>query len=376
MKMKKLVIISHTEHYLRGDEVLGWGSTINEVNYLADFWDEVVHVGCLHTCDAPKSSLPYSKKNISFVAIPFYGGKKISDKLRIISTAPKIILTVIKSCKGASEVQLRLPTSMGLYLLPLFSFFIERKFTFWVKYAGDWGQTNPPLANRIQRYWLKKNWSDCKVTINGFWEAQPRHCFSFENPCLTEKDIQNGEIIALNKIFQKPFVFCFVGRLDEVKGVSKIISSFRNIPAEIIDTIHIIGDGKNIEFYRREASFLGSKIIFHGFQEKNYVHQIIQSAHFFMLPSRAEGFPKVVAEAACYGAIPIVSDVGSISHYINSSNGFVWSINGNVSYERAVSTAIQTNAQQLKEKSKQIGSVAKLFTFDNYLLKLKQNILK
>ncbi|HTO35040.1 MAG TPA: hypothetical protein VLZ72_02295, partial [Flavobacterium sp.] len=193
MKRKKLLIISHTEHYENSSGIIvGWGATINEVNFLADFWEEVVHIGCLYDSEAPKSALPYTKNNIRFVPIPPYGGKTVLDKLGILFKIPKIIQQVIKHQKGATEVQLRLPTSMGLFLLPLFSFFLPRKYTFWVKYAGDWAQQKTPLANKLQRRWLKMNWAKCKVTINGFWNNQPAQCYSFENPCLYLNDIENG----------------------------------------------------------------------------------------------------------------------------------------------------------------------------------------
>ncbi|MEZ4854629.1 hypothetical protein [Flavobacterium sp.] len=187
MKYKKLVIISHTEHYKNSNnQIVGWGSTINEINFLADYWEEIIHIGCFYDDKAPLSALPYSKENIRFEAIPPYGGKSFLDKLKIFIKIPKIIAIVYKNINGATEVQLRLPTSMGLFLLPLFSFVFPRKYTFWVKYAGNWKQKNPPISYRIQRWWLQQNFAKCKVTINGCWENQPSHCLSFENPCLTE----------------------------------------------------------------------------------------------------------------------------------------------------------------------------------------------
>jgi glycosyltransferase involved in cell wall biosynthesis len=377
MKRKKLVIISHTEHYLKDGEYVGWGSTINEVNYLADYWNEVVHVACLHKTKAPNSSLPYTKNNIKFSPIPNYGGDSFLSKVKIISKAPRILYTIYKNSKGASEIQLRLPTSMGLYLLPFFKFFMPRKFTFWVKYAGDWGQKNPPLANKIQRYWLKKNWSDCKVTINGFWPNQPKHCYSFENPCLTQSDITAGRIIAQNKNFSKPFTFCFVGRFEDVKGVSILLEALKKIPTEMIDKIHLIGDGQKMNKYMIEAQELGNKVIFHGFLENKELHQFVSSSHFLLLPSKAEGFPKVVAEAACYGTISIVSNVGSISHYIDKNNGFLWDINDkSVSFDDVFTKAIYTTPNELKQISINVINLAELFTFDNYLNKLKINMLK
>lgn len=375
MKRKKLVIISHTEHYKDHNGIIkGWGPTINEVNYLADYWEEVVHVACLHHKTMPPSSLSYTRQNISFVPIPPYGGKSIKDKLMILIKIPKIINQVTKSIKGASEVQLRLPTSVGLFLLPLFSFFIPRKFTFWVKYAGNWNQENPPLSYRIQRWWLKKNYANCKVTINGFWPDQPAHCYSFENPCLTEKHIADGKQIAAQKVFFPPFKLAFVGRLEDAKGVSRIIEALKNIPVEKIEKVHFIGSGDDLEKYKNASRFLGEKVLFHGFQNSEKVHQILKESHFFLLPSQSEGFPKVIAEAACYGAIPVVSDVGSIAHYINDSNGFIWHLNQDVSFSKILFQALQTSPEKLTAKSQNLLTVAEKFTFNAYLEKLEKYI--
>ena len=368
MKRKKLVILSHTEHYRNGsNQIVGWGSTVNEINFLADYWEEVVHVGCFYADKAPSSALPYSKNTIRFEAIPPYGGKSLIDKIKIFAKIPKIIAVVYKNIKDATEVQLRLPTSMGLFLLPLFSFVFPRKYTFWVKYAGNWGQENPPLSYRIQRWWLQQNFAKCKVTINGFWEKQPRHCLSFENPCLTEDQIAQGLQIAQRKTFAAPFVFTFVGRLEEAKGVSDCIDALRSIPIENIEKVHFIGDGEKIGFYKDKASFLGEKIIFHGFLESDKVHSILATSHFLLLPSKSEGFPKVIAEAACYGVVPVVSNVGSISHYINESNGFLWTFSGVENYAEVLLKAIGTDNEGIKEKSLAVQKIAEKFTFATYV---------
>ena len=375
MKRKKLVIISHTEHHMDNGVIKGWGSTINEINYLAEYWEEIIHVACLHDTKTPPSSLPYTKKNIAFVPIPPYGGKRLKDKILIFTKIPSIIKKVLKSIDGASEVQLRLPTSMGLFLLPLFSFFVPRKFTFWVKYAGNWNEKQPPLSYSIQRFWLKKNLAKCKVTINGFWEKQQSHCYSFENPCLTLEAIEEGKKLTALKTFESPFVFTFVGRLEEPKGVNRIIEALKTIPLWKIDSVHFIGDGNVTEFYQSEASFLKEKVIFHGFLETKAVHNIIKKSHFLLLPSTAsEGFPKVIAEAACYGVIPIVSNVGSIAHYINKNNGFIWDLNSNQQFKNCLTEAININSFLLKEKSEKSQELAEKFTFVNYNHKLENLI--
>jgi glycosyltransferase involved in cell wall biosynthesis len=375
VKRRKLIIISHTQHFKSNDGVImGWGPTINEVNFLANYWEEVIHIACFHSSTMPLSSLPYTKNNIHFIPIPPYGGNTIKDKFSIFFKIPGIIATILKAIKGASEVQLRLPTSMGLFLLPLFSFFVSRKFILWVKYAGNWGQRNPPLSYRLQRWWLNKNIANCKVTINGFWEGQPKHCLSFENPCLSLDDINNGKEISDSKTFNSPYVLTFVGRLESSKGIDRIITALKVIPPEKIHEIHFIGDGNNKLLYEKETLFLQDKITYHGFLDKKGVHDILARSHFLLLPSDSEGFPKVVAEAACYGTIPVVSDAGSISHYVNETNGFVWNLNSKISYSEILGRAINRNDLFLKEKSRKIQLVAKRFTFVNYIDKLESAI--
>ncbi len=375
MKRKKLVVISHTEHYKDSDGLIkGWGSTVSELDFLADHWQNITHVACLYEQLPPESSLPYTKSNIEFVAIPPYGGKGIVKKFLILTKIPRIIITVLKSVKGATEVQLRLPTSIGLFLLPIFTILLFRKFIFWVKYAGNWGQKKAPLSYRFQKWWLIKNFSRCKVTINGFWDHQPNHYISFENPCLTNNDLSVGKMEGEEKKFEHPFVFSFVGRIDEAKGILSCIEALKKIPIAFIEKIHFVGDGDLLSTCKEELAFLKDKVEYHGFLAKDQVHAILAKSHFILLPSKSEGFPKVIAEAACYGTIPIVSDVGSISHYVNEENGFVWKIDSFETYSDVLLKATILDKEVLKEKSNSVLNLAESFTFDKYLKNLENKI--
>lgn len=377
MKRKKLVIISHTEHYDKDGEIVGWGPTINEINYLSDFWEEVLHVACLFKGEAPPSSVRYAKSNIRFIPLHPTGGKKLWNKLDIIWHLPSTLSKIYRSVGGATEVQFRAPTGMGVYLLPAFSFLFKRRFNFWVKYAGNWAQEKPPLGYQIQRWWLKKNLARCKVTINGFWPDQPAHCHSFENPCLTEAEISRGKIIQARKHFKPPFRLAFVGRLEDEKGVSRIIESLKGVDLSLIEQIDFIGNGPKKENYRQQSSFMGEKARFNGFMNPVEVHDCLSKADFFLLPSESEGFPKVIAEAACYGCVPIVSNVGSIGHYVdNESNGFVWENEGEDSFTRLLKSALSAPARELALKSKNILLLAEMFTFENYKRKLEEYIFK
>jgi glycosyltransferase involved in cell wall biosynthesis len=53
-------------------------------------------------------------------------------------------------------------------------------------------------------------------------------------------------------------------------------------------------------------------IFLHGNQPKAKVKKALQHCHFLILPSKSEGWPKVVAEAMFWGCIPVVTPVSCV----------------------------------------------------------------
>ena len=118
-----------------------------------------------------------------------------------------------------------------------------------------------------------------------------------------------------------------VGRLVEQKGIDLLINAFAMIADQIPDwTLDLVGDGplKDELETLSHAKGIGSKVIFHGYQ--NYVHPFYQSASIYALPSRFEGTPNSLLEAICYGLPSVVSDAspGPLEHIEHGNNGFVF----------------------------------------------------
>ena len=373
--MKKLLIVSHTEHFVNvSGQIVGWGPTINEINFISNYFDEVVHVACLHESEASNSSVGYSNNNIKFVPIAPFGGVSLRQKLGIITQMPDIISKINQNLNEVTHIQLRLPMGIGIVLLPYFSWFKKRNFKLWIKYAGSWNDPNMPLGFYIQKQFLIFNFAKAKVTINGFWDNQPKHCFSFENPCLTQEQVQTGKEKMELKSFKSKFKLIFVGRLEEAKGLTTLLDTLSNYKENNISEIVFIGDGPNRKLYESRMQEVGIPHRFLGARPSSDVHNELFDSHFLLLPSKEEGFPKVIAEAACYGVIPITSNVGSISHYINESNGFVWDIRGPIPYEQIFNVALNCELEKLVSYSRNLEKVARLFTFENYIHKLNTQI--
>lgn len=372
---KKLTIISDTIMCSNESGYYSFGPVVRELEHIEHLFDEITWIGYAKSDGLVDASMKkIDSKKIKLVLLNSIGGTGFISFLKILLNYPLMFFILLKHIKKSNIIHTRSPSHPALIAI-LISYFKRKDKLWWNKYAGDWGQIDAPISYRFQRSILRKA-KYSNVTINGFWPNQPLHCYSFENPCLTQSDIEKGIQIAQNKSFSKPFSFCFIGRFDDVKGVSILLKALHKIPPDMIDRIHLIGDGKNMNKYIKEAEGLGTKAIFHGFLEKNELHDFVAQSHFLLLPSKAEGFPKVVAEAACYGTIPIVSNVGSIKHYLNQKNGFVWDINSKEDFYSLVFKAVSTDESVLKEISNATLNLATLFTFDNYQNKLLSLVLK
>jgi glycosyltransferase involved in cell wall biosynthesis len=318
--------------------------------------------------------MPYTQESIHFQPIPTFGGARWWQKIDILWKMPRILLTVGRALKGATHVQVRLPMGIGIFLIPYFSL-KSRTFRLWVKYANNWGAKSPPPGYRIQRWMLKKNWLRCKVTINGAWPAQPSHCISFENPCLTTSDLSDGEAICASKRYDEGFRLLFIGRLEAEKGLLELLHALQANRDQNIRGVDFIGEGPLEAMLRQSTAELPFPVRFHGFLPGPAVRSLLAGAHFLLLPSRSEGFPKVVAEGLCYGCVPVVSDVGSIPHYIHNGNGFLWAREGGSTYAAVLGNALSCPPERLRQKSLQGYELAKRFSFEHYVHHLQQAIL-
>jgi glycosyltransferase involved in cell wall biosynthesis len=373
MRYKKLVVISHTPHqYLPDGTTVGWGPTVAELNYLSQFWNELEHVACLETYTNNPSLQAYISKNIHFTPIPSFGGTTWLQKLSVFYQAPQIIWQIVKSLKGATHVQIRVPMGIGIYILPLL-FFIPRKFTLWVKYANNWGHVSNSLGYRFQRWFLEKNFLKCKVTINGFWPNQPGHCLSFENPCITQEQFEVGKTI--EKSFDYKLRVVFAGRIEEAKGIDLLMEVLKELPQIQFNEWVFIGEGPLKESLIQLCLEFGINAIFPGFLSQSEVHKYLETADILVLPSKSEGFPKIVAEAWNYKVITLVSAVGSLPHYIeNVNNGFIIEDVSKDSLLQVFKVILDCSITKLNEISENGHSTAHKFTFDNYYQHLQRGV--
>lgn len=318
----RLLIVSHTEHFRQGDRFVGWGPTIREIDHLATLFDSVVHIAPVYLREAPESSLPYRASNITVCPVTPAGGSSFQQKLGILRAYPSYFSVIRQEMAQADVAHIRCPANISMLALLALSAqrTLQRR---WVKYAGNWQpEGREAWSYRFQRWWLRHNLHRGVVTINGVWAGQPPHVHSFVNPCLSEEELQEGRRLAENKVMERPLRLLFVGNLSTAKGVHHALKALRlALDRGAHALMEFIGDGPERPAFEQMAHDLNlcDSAKFHGWVPRSELSAYYGRAHLLLLPSRTEGWPKVLSEAMAFGVVPLASAVGSIPQYLSEA---------------------------------------------------------
>ncbi len=138
--------------------------------------------------------------------------------------------------------------------------------------------------------------------------------------------LKKSDFFARNDVTNKsPYQILFTGRIESGKGILEIIEAISLLKADnIICHLNIVGwiePGDQIaDIIKKKVEDLniGAQIIFHG--KKNVGEELFgyyRRADYFILASQVnEGFPRTVWEALASSTPVIVTEIGSVPHYL------------------------------------------------------------
>lgn len=367
----RLLILSHTPHYNSPDGVVGWGATVREIDALSRLFTSTVHVAILHKDQAaPESCLPYQSPRVTLRLLPPAGGSALMEKLGILLRYPEYWSVIREEMQNADFVHVRCPANISL--LGLLALAIARKPAYrWVKYAGNWvASPRAPLSYALQRWLLRRNVPRAQVSVNGIWSGQERHVHSFFNPSFSAEEARQAAVEARGKTLRARLQLLFVGRLEPAKGVDTVLQVAHRLKSQGIRfDLNLVGGGPHQQTYRVwvEMHNLEAEVHFIDWLPPAQIAQHYRRAHFLLLPSVTEGWPKVISEGMAYGVVPLASAISSIPQYLADFGcGRALPIGDVDGYEQAIRDYLSSPESWLTE-SRAGMETARHFTYEAHL---------
>lgn len=140
-------------------------------------------------------------------------------------------------------------------------------------------------------------------------------------PCGIPFEIQDSrhktqDVIDVSLLKTPYLVFTWAGRMENAqKRVTDIVLIAKKLKEQGVDfVINMVGEGSaKAEMQTQVSQFnLQDSFVFHGWQSKAFIEQLLQQTHIYLLPSNYEGYPVAVMEAFANGCVVVSSRVSGI----------------------------------------------------------------
>lgn len=308
----KLAIITHTPHMVSGKDIFAYAPYVKEMNLWVRHAEEILVVAPQVQRDPTEIEMAYVHDHLQLTTIKAISFISISEAVKAIVSFPGIFLKIYRAMQAADHIHLRCPGTIGLVGCLAQLFFPKKPKT--AKYAGNWDpQARQPLSYRMQKWLLSTTFftKNMKVLVYGDWPDQTTNIVPFFTATYriskTEETVQ--------KTFSPPYRFLFVGSLASGKRPLYALQLLKELKNNHIPFfIDIYGEGSEREKMERFIAKEGltAHCTLHGNRSEAIVEAAYKASHFLLLPSRSEGWPKVVAEAMFWGVIPLASAVSCV----------------------------------------------------------------
>ncbi len=269
-----------------------------------------------------EQGIAYAHPKLDFTEVPSFNFLSFSSAIKSFFKIPFIFYKISGAMRRADHLHLRCPGNVGLLACFCQIFFPSKPKS--AKYAGNWDpQAKQPWTYRFQKWILSNTFltRNMQVLVYGKWEGQTKNIVPFFTASFSEKE----KTEVPKKAFSGPFTFLFVGNLVEGKRPLEAIKLVEELNVQLRGgtdleirassvRLEIYGVGperKKLENYVVDNK-LDEVVIFKGSRPLEELKAAYQKAHFVVLPSRSEGWPKAIAEGMFFGCIPIATPVSCV----------------------------------------------------------------
>ena len=372
-KKPDLLVISDSNFYKDGNQIAVFEATLREIEELTKIFDTITWIGFMYEEPNPGNARIPKTDKVRLIPIPAAGGHSVSGRLSLLSSFFRYVRIINQYANKHEFIHTRAPSVPAF--IGIVRSFLDRKRKYWHKFAGNWNQQNPPKSYALQRSLLKRA-AHTFVAVNGRWENQPSQVHFFENPCFNDDELVDARQIRASKDYEGPINICFVGRIEEPKGVGRLLEALKLID-QPIERIFFVGGGEALPHFQEEAKGVNQNIEFTGKISRSQLNEVYSKCQIFCLPSSAsEGFPKVISEAASYGCVPVVSSVSSIGQYIKTGeNGVLLTDVSPEKIANGLSSLIQ-DRKHLKQLAYNFDKTLEIFTYEHYNQRILSEFVK
>ncbi|TYC17000.1 glycosyltransferase family 4 protein [Bizionia gelidisalsuginis] len=306
------LIITHAMHKEKGDRIYSYAPYIREMNLWLKSVDSVTIIAPVLGDSISKIDLPYEHPKLHLKTIPSIQFTSLKTIFYALLNLPHLFFTLYKEMRKADHIHLRCPGNIGSLGCLVQVFFPKTPKT--AKYAGNWDpESEQPLSYRIQKWLLSSSFftKNMQVLVYGNWFSTSPNI----KPFFTASFLEADKNIPTVRDYSNRLQFLFVGSLVEGKRpfyTIQLVERLHHLGFNV--QLDLFGDGvlrESLHHYIVEHE-LENVVHFHGNQEFSIIKARLKSAHFLILPSKSEGWPKAVAEAMFFGVIPIATPVSCL----------------------------------------------------------------
>lgn len=367
----KFAIITHTPHFLKADGLYAYGPYVKEMNIWAKHVDELLVAAPISKNEISDIHSPYQKKEIHLSVIPPVSVISLKEAFLAIFRIPFIMLKLFSIMRKADHIHLRCPGTIGLIGCWVQIFFPKKPKT--AKYAGNWDpDAKQPRSYRIQKWLLSNTFltRNMQVLVYGEWPEQTRNIRTFFTASYSKDKIPTH----LSKEFQPPYRFLFVGSLSPGKRPVYSVEIIKGLREMGIDcSLDLFGDGTEREPLEQTITdnHLNAYVRLHGNQSAHVVEEAYRNSHFLLLPSKSEGWPKVVTESMFWGVIPMVTSISCVPWMLGKSERGLL-LKHQLSTDIDAILKLLEESGGLKSKSEKAANWSRNYTLESFELAIKE----
>lgn len=367
-------IITHVNHGYQNNLFYAYSPYVREMNIWLKNVDKLIVVAPLNLKHKTAIDEFYLESNINFKKVAAFNFLNVMNVFKTLFQLPNIIINIYSAMLHSDHIHLRCPGNMGLLGCIIQLFFPSKKKT--AKYAGNWDlKAKQPLSYRIQKWILNNTFitKNMTVLVYGEWENSSKNI----KPFFTASYYGVDAVEIPKKDFDGVINFIFVGSLTSGKNPLYAIQLIEKLHGMSFNvTLSIFGNG--LEFDKLndyiQKNQLSTFISLFGNKNKDEIKLAYQKSHFVVLPSKSEGWPKVLAEGMFWKCLPIATKVSCIPNMLdNGQRGILLTMDLEKDSDEIKN--ILLNEILYQEKIKNAVNWSRKYTLDYFEAEIKKLVI-